>query len=280
MTTKIINDTNLLNPLKLKPNIDDMDLTKNVVGLNELKEKIEVDVVTEKPFTIFLNSQEIVTTMSLGDMPKELAVGYLLNQNMLNKKDVIEEIDYDDELDVVVIRTKRKTNYEKKLTKKIRTSGCAVGTVYGDMMETFYDVKLNDDNFIKTSWMINISKKITEIPSLYIKAGAIHGCALCYKENILAYVEDVGRHNAVDKIAGWMFLNDINGRDKIFYTTGRLTSEMVIKTVQMEIPILLSRSGFTESGVSLANEAKLSLIGRMKGKRFILLSGNHRIIYD
>ena len=190
------------------------------------------------------------------------------------------DIDYDDELDVVVIRTKRKTNYEKKLTKKIRTSGCAVGTVYGDMMETFYDVKLNDDNFIKTSWMINISKKITEIPSLYIKAGAIHGCALCYKENILAYVEDVGRHNAVDKIAGWMFLNDINGRDKIFYTTGRLTSEMVIKTVQMEIPILLSRSGFTESGVSLANEAKLSLIGRMKGKRFILLSGNHRVIYD
>ena len=261
MTDKIINDTNLFNPLKLKPNIDDMDLTKNVVGLNELNEKIEVDVVTEKPFTIFLNSQEIVTTMSLGDMPKELAVGYLLNQNMLNKKDVIEEIDYDDELDVVVIRTKRKTNYEKKLTKKIRTSGCAVGTVYGDMMETFYDVKLNDDNFIKTSWMINISKKITEIPSLYIKAGAIHGCALCYKENILAYVEDVGRHNAVDKIAGWMFLNDINGKDKIFYTTGRLTSEMVIKTVQMEIPILLSRSGFTESGVSLANEAKLSLIG-------------------
>ena len=138
MTDKIINDTNLLNPLKLKPNIDDMDLTKNVVGLNELNEKIEVDVVTEKPFTIFLNSQEIVTTMSLGDMPKELAVGYLLNQNMLNKKDVIEEIDYDDELDVVVIRTKRKTNYEKKLTKKIRTSGCAVGTVYGDMMETDY----------------------------------------------------------------------------------------------------------------------------------------------
>ena len=279
MTAKIINDTNLLNLLKLKPNIDDMDLTKNVVGLNELNEKIEVDVVTEKPFTIFLNSQEIVTTMSLGDMPKELAVGYLLNQNMLNKKDVIEEIDYDDELDVVVIRTKRKTNYEKKLTKKIRTSGCAVGTVYGDMMETFYDVKLNDDNFIKTSWMINISKKITEIPSLYIKAGAIHGCALCYKENILAYVEDVGRHNAVDKIAGYMFLKKISASNKIFYTTGRLTSEMVIKTIKMGIPILISRSGFTAWGVELAKGSNLTLIGRAKGKKYLVLSGEERIEY-
>ena len=184
---------------------------------------------------------------------------------------------YDDELEIVVVRTKRKTNYEKKLRKKIRTSGCAVGTVYGDMMEVFYDIKLNNKTIIKSSWMKNISKKITEIPSLYLKAGAIHGCAICSKENILAYVEDVGRHNAVDKIAGWMLLNNIEGRDKIFYTTGRLTSEMVIKSVQMEIPILLSRSGFTESGVSLAKEANLTLVGRMKGKRFMVLSGIHRV---
>ena len=148
------------------------------------------------------------------------------------------------------------------------------------MMEIFYDIKLNDETKIKSSWMRKISKNIIEVPSLYLKAGAIHGCALCLNDNILAYVEDVGRHNAVDKIAGWMFLNNIEGNDKIFYTTGRLTSEMIIKTVQMEIPILLSRSGFTESGVNLANEANLSLIGRMKGKRFILLSGRHRVIYD
>ena len=147
-------------------------------------------------------------------------------------------------------------------------------------METFYDIKLNDRAKIKSSWMMKISKAITDIPSLYLKAGAIHGCALCLKDKVLAYVEDVGRHNAVDKIAGWMFLNNIEGKDKIFYTTGRLTSEMIIKTVQMQIPILLSRSGFTESGVNLANEANLSLIGRMKGKRFILLSGSHRVIYD
>ena len=280
MTEKLINKMNTTNSLILQPNIDDNKLTKKVSGINELNEPIDIDVVTEKPLTIYLNSQEIVTTMTLGDMPKELSVGYLLNQNMINRKDVIEDIDYDEDIDVVIVRTKRKTNYEKKLSKKIRTSGCAVGTVYGDMMEIFYDIKLNDETKIKSSWMRKISKNIIEVPSLYLKAGAIHGCALCLNDNILAYVEDVGRHNAVDKIAGWMFLNNIEGNDKIFYTTGRLTSEMIIKTVQMEIPILLSRSGFTESGVNLANEANLSLIGRMKGKRFILLSGRHRVIYD
>ena len=280
MTEKLINKINTTKSLILQPNIDDNKLTKKVSGINELNEPIDIDVVTEKPLTIYLNSQEIVTTMTLGDMPKELSVGYLLNQNMINRKDTIETIDYDEDIDVVIVRTKRETNYEKKLSKKIRTSGCAVGTVYGDMMEIFYDIRLNDETKVKSSWMRKISKNITEVPSLYLKAGAIHGCALCLNDNILAYVEDVGRHNAVDKIAGWMFLNNIEGNDKIFYTTGRLTSEMIIKTVQMEIPILLSRSGFTESGVNLANEANLSLIGRMKGKRFILLSGRHRVIYD
>ena len=280
MTNDLDNKKNTTNQLRLQPNISNNNLTKKVYGINEINETINIDVVTEKPLTIYLNSQEIVTTMTLGDMPKELSVGYLLIQNIINKKDTIENIDYDEDLDVVIIRTKRKTNYEKKLSKKIRTSGCAIGTVYGDMMETFYDIKLNDRAKIKSSWMMKISKAITEIPSLYLKAGAIHGCALCLKDEVLAYVEDVGRHNAVDKIAGWMFLNNIEGKDKIFYTTGRLTSEMIIKTVQMQIPILLSRSGFTESGVNLANEANLSLIGRMKGKRFILLSGSHRVIYD
>ena len=280
MTNKLNNKTHTINSLILQPNPEDNKLTKKVNGTNEQKEKIDISVVAEKPLTIYLNSQEIVTTMTLGDMPKELSVGYLLNQNMLNKNDDILSVEFDDELEVVIVRTKRKTNYEKKLRKKIRTSGCAVGTVYGDMMEVFYDIKLNNNTIIKSSWMKNISKKITEVPSLYLKAGAIHGCAICSEENILAYVEDVGRHNAVDKIAGWMLLNNIDGRDKIFYTTGRLTSEMVIKSVQMEIPILLSRSGFTESGVSLAKEANLTLVGRMKGKRFMVLSGIDRVIFD
>ena len=266
--------------LIITPNPSDKKLTQSVKGKNELGEKIDLSVVTEKALTIYLNSQEIVTTMTLGDMPKELAVGYLLNQNMLQYNDNINEIEYDEDLEVVIVRTQRKTNYEEKLSKKIRTSGCAVGTVYGDMMERFSDIKLNQSAIVKSSWMIKISQKIMNIPSLYLKAGAIHGCALTFKDNIIAYVEDVGRHNAVDKIAGWMFLNNITGQDKIFYTTGRLTSEMVIKTVQMEIPILLSRSGFTESGVSLARDSSLTLIGRMKGKRFIILSGENRVVYD
>ena len=266
--------------LIITPNPSDKKLTQSVKGKNELGEKIDLSVVTEKALTIYLNSQEIVTTMTLGDMPKELAVGYLLNQNMLQYNDYINEIEYDEDLEVVIVRTQRKTNYEEKLSKKIRTSGCAVGTVYGDMMERFSDIKLNQSAIVKSSWMIKISQKIMNIPSLYLKAGAIHGCALTLKDNIIAYVEDVGRHNAVDKIAGWMFLNNITGQDKIFYTTGRLTSEMVIKTVQMEIPILLSRSGFTESGVSLARDSSLTLIGRMKGKRFIILSGENRVVYD
>ena len=280
MTNDQNNKKNTTNQLRLQPNISDNNLTKKVYGINEFNETINIDVVTEKPLTIYLNSQEIVTTMTLGDMPKELSVGYLLNQNMINKKDTIESIDYDEDLDVVIIRTKRKTNYEKKLSKKIRTSGCAIGTVYGDMMETFYDIKLNDRAKIKSSWMMKISKAITDIPSLYLKAGAIHGCALCLKDEVLAYVEDVGRHNAVDKIAGWMFLNKEDANDKIFYTTGRLTSEMVIKTVQMGIPILISRSGFTESGVKLAREAGLTLIGRAKGKRMIIANGVNRVVFD
>ncbi len=266
--------------IMITPNPNDAKLTQLVKGKNEIGDNIDLSVVTEKALTIYLNSQEIVTTMTLGDMPKELAIGYLLNQNMLQLDDKINEIEYDEDLEVVIVRTQRKTNYEKKLSKKIRTSGCAVGTVYGDMMERFSDIKLNQSSKIKSSWMTSISKNLMSIPSLYLKAGAIHGCALTFKDNIMAYVEDVGRHNAVDKIAGWMFLNNIKGQDKIFYTTGRLTSEMVIKTVQMEIPILLSRSGFTESGVNLARDAKLTLIGRMKGKRFIILSGENRVVYD
>ena len=264
----------------ISPNLENDDLTESIECLNESGENIKLPVVKEIPLTIYLNKQEIVTAMTLGDMPDLLAVGYLLNQNMLKRDDIISEIDYDEDLQVVIVRTERKTNYEKKMEKKIRTSGCAVGTVYGDIMDDFSSVNLDKKTKIKTSWIYTISKKVNTRPSLYLKAGALHGCVLCKNDSPLVYVEDVGRHNAVDKIAGWMFLNKEDANDKIFYTTGRLTSEMVIKTVQMGIPILISRSGFTESGVKLAKEAGLTLIGRAKGIRMIIANGVNRVIFD
>ena len=264
----------------LRPDPDDPRLTQTVQGLDHEGRPVETAVVYERPLTLFLNDQEIVTMMTIGDYPDYLAVGYLLNQNMLRPDDVISAIDYDEELEVVVVRTARATDYEEKLKKKVRTSGCAQGTVFGDVMEQFERVELPADAILKTSWLYALTKKINTAPSLYLKAGAIHGCVLCEEDRPLLYMEDVGRHNAVDKIAGYMLLNGVSPTGKIFYTTGRLTSEMVIKTVQMRIPILISRSGFTAWGVDLARQANLTLIGRAKGKRFIALAGESRIVFD
>ena len=262
------------------PTPDKAGLTTSLTGLDAKGQAVTIPVVTERPLTIFLNRQEVVTAMTLGDQPEALAVGFLRNQNMLTADDEITAIDVDEELAVVVVRTERATNYEDKLQKKIRTSGCAQGTLYGDIMDQFDQITLPEGPKVKASTLYQLSATINAIPSLYLKAGAIHGCALATDETPLLYLEDIGRHNAVDKIAGHMFLQDISGADKIFYTTGRLTTEMVIKTVLMGIPILVSRSGFTEAGVSLARQAGLTLVGRMRGARFTVLSGAERILFD
>jgi FdhD protein len=264
----------------IRPEPDDPRLTEKVEGLDHEGKRVATAVVVERPLTLFLNGQEIVTMMTIGDHPDWLAVGYLLNQNMLRADDVIVGVDHDAELEAVVVRTKRKTDYEKKLRKKTLTSGCAQGTVFGDVMEKFEEVRFPDGAILKTSWLYALTKKINTAPSLYLAAGAIHGCVLCEEDRPLLYMEDVGRHNAIDKIAGYMHLHGIAPDGKIFYTTGRLTSEMVIKTVQMRIPILVSRSGFTAWGVELAKKAGLTLIGRAKGKRFVALSGEERIVFD
>ncbi len=265
--------------LIVRPNPDDPRLTERVRGVDQTGAAIETSVTVERPLTIFLNSQEIVTAMTINDYPEVLATGYLLNQGMLLPTDKVTGVDYDDELSIVVVRTERKTNYEKKLKKKVQTSGCAQGTVFGDLMEALEDVSLPDVE-LKTSWLYRLTSAINTIPSLYLEAGAIHGCVLAHEDKPLVYMEDVGRHNAVDKIAGWMFREKVAPGDKIFYTTGRLTSEMVLKTVRMGIPILISRSGFTAWGVELARKANLTLIGRARGKRFIVLAGESRITFD
>ena len=264
----------------VKPDPGDSRLVTRVAGTDQDGAQIETAVVAERPLTLFLNGQEIVTMMTIGDYPDYLALGYLLNQNMLRPDDEITAVDVDDELDVVVVRTGRPTDFEAKLKKKTLTSGCAQGTVFGDVMERFDEIRLADDAVLRTSWLYALSHKINTQPSLYLAAGAIHGCVLCEEDRPLLYMEDVGRHNAIDKIAGYMFRHAMSPVGKIFYTTGRLTSEMVIKTVQMEIPIVISRSGFTATGVELARRANLTLIGRAKGKRFVTLAGAQRVLYD
>ncbi|PJI86429.1 FdhD protein [Yoonia maricola] len=254
-------------------------LTRAVVGTDQNGAAINLNVVEERPLTIYLNSQEIVTAMTIGDYPEYLALGFLRNQGMLHAGDVIKGVDYDAELETVVVRTEVQTTFEDKLKKKTRTSGCAVGTVFGDMMEGLADVTLPDTQ-VRTSDLYRLSATINRTPSLYLEAGAIHGTVLCHGDRPLVYMEDVGRHNAVDKIAGWMLSENIPAADKTLYTTGRLTSEMVIKTAMMGIPVLASRSGFTAWGVEIATQVGLTLIGRMKGQRFVCLAGEERLIRD
>src|SRR6201993_1271546 len=241
----------------IRPDPLDPRLTERVTGVDQSGARVETSVTVERALTIFLNSQEIVTAMTINDYPEYLAIGYLLNQNMLLPDDVVTGVDYDEELAVVVVRTKRKTNYEKRLENVLLPQAT-----------------------LRTSWLYKLTHEINTTPSLYLQAGAIHGCVLAREDQPLVYMEDVGRHNAVDKIAGWMFRHQVRADDKIFYTTGRLTSEMVIKCVRMGIPILISRSGFTAWGVELARKANLTLIGGARGKRFVALAGESRIVFD
>ena len=273
-------DASELGDFLLRPDPDDPYLTERVRGLDETGAAVETAVVAERPLTLFLNGQEIVTMMTIGDYPDYLAVGFLLNQNMLLADDVITGIDYEADIETVVVRTERQTDYEDKLKKKVRTSGCAQGTVFGDIMEKFEKIELSSEAVLKTSWLYALSRRINSAPSLYLSAGAIHGCVLCEADRPLIYMEDVGRHNAVDAIAGQMWLDGTSGDDKIFYTTGRLTSEMVIKVAQIGVPILLSRSGLTEMGLEIAKKTGVTLIGRAKGKHFLVFSGIENIELD
>ncbi len=267
------------NPYLLRPNPAATRLTRKVTGHDQFGQKAQISVVEERPLTIYLNAQEIVTAMSIGDYPEYLALGFLKNQGMLVGYDDVERVDYDAETETVVVRTKSRTTYEDKLAKKTRTSGCAIGTVFGDMMEGLEGLRLPPAE-LRTSWLYALARQINQTPSLYLEAGAIHGTVLCVKDRPLVYMEDVGRHNAVDKVAGWMLSEGMSAADKILYTTGRLTSEMVIKTALMGIPILASRSGFTAWGVEIAEKVGLTLIGRLRGQRFVCLAGEGRLVRD
>ena len=274
-----MNTKNNSNNMLIGPNLEDKTLVSSVTGKDHLGQINEINVIEERPLSIYLNSQEIVTAMTIGDHPKYLALGFLKNQKLIKEDEKITRIDFDDETRTVVVRTENESNYEQKIKKKIRTSGCAVGTVFGDMMESVEEIILPESK-IKISWLYDLAKEISQINSLYLEVGAIHGTVLCLENKPLIYMEDVGRHNAVDKVAGWLFSTKTNPEDKILYTTGRLTSEMVVKCANMGIPALVSRSGFTAWGVELAKLTNMTLIGRLRGKRFVCLSGENRLIYD
>ncbi|KPA21549.1 Protein FdhD [Shimia sp. SK013] len=274
-----MSDQELLQDYIIAPDPGAARLTRVVTGRDQEGRETTISVVEERPLTIYLNSQEIVTAMTIGDYPEFLALGFLLNQGMVAPDDEVTGVQYDEELEVVVVRTATETNHEEKLAKKTRTSGCAVGTVFGDMMEGLAGVVLPPTQ-TRTSDLYALAHKINRTPSLYLEAGAIHGTVLCQGARPLVYMEDVGRHNAVDKIAGWMFQESVRADDKVLYTTGRLTSEMVIKTAMMGIPVLVSRSGFTAWGVEIAQQVGLTLIGRMRGQRFVCLSGEDRLLRD
>src|ERR1700746_2246773 len=224
------------------PNPGDPRLTQRVAGIDQTGAKVEINVPMERPLTLYLNAQEIVTRKPTAHYPEYLGLRYLLNQNMLKYDDVVTEVEYHDDLQVVVVRTAHHTNFEQKLKKRTQTSGCAQGTAFGDLLEAVESVALPKAE-LRTSWLYQMTQTINTMPSLYLEAGAIHGCVLCKERTPLCYTEDVGRHNAVDKIAGWMFRHGVDPADKILYTTGRLTSQMVIKTGRGGIPILGSRWG-------------------------------------
>ena len=253
-------------------------LVSKVRVFNEENKVKYINLIDEKILTIYLNSQEVLTALTVCDYPEYLAVGFLYNQNIISSKAEIKEVEFNQELSAVVVRTYKQTFFEAQNVKKIKTSGCAMGTVFGDMYNKIKPIPKQNLEKYSINEIRALVKEITGLPSLYMEAGAIHGSVLCERDRILVYMEDVGRHNAIDKISGWIVLEEIDPTDKILYTTGRLTSEMVLKAISMGVPILVSRSGFTKSAVHLARKFNLSMIGRFKGKRFMCVSGFERVL--
>jgi FdhD protein len=252
-------------------------LTFSVPAIDEHGEAVETEIAGEGPLTLYLDKREIVTLMTLGAAPEALAIGYLRNQRLIPSIDEISSVQVDWETDAVAVTTRHGIdNIEQRLGKRTVTTGCGQGTVFGDLMEEIDQVKLPQDALLPEETLQSLLENIRHYDSLYKKAGALHGCALARENEILYYVEDVGRHNAVDAIAGMMWLDDVSGHDKIFYTTGRLTSEMVIKAAQMGVPFLVSRSGLTRMGWEIANRVGITMIGRAQGRHFLLFTGAER----
>ncbi len=257
--------------------------TFEVEAYNERGEMVPTAIAGEHPLTLYLDKREIVTLMTLGHAPEALAIGYLRNQRLVHSVDEIAAVQVDWETDSVAITTRHPRRKLPRLDKKTVTTGCGQGTVFGDLMEEIDSVRLRDDVRLTDAQLFDLIEKVRKHETIYKQAGAVHGCALARETGpdsteILMFIEDVGRHNAVDAIAGRMWLDAIDGSDKIFYTTGRLTSEMVIKCAQMRIPFLVSRSGLTHMGHEIARKIGLTMLGRASGKHYLVFSGKQRLV--
>jgi FdhD protein len=254
-------------------------LTFEVEALNERGEALPTAIAGEHPLTLYVDKREIVTLMTLGQAPEALAIGYLRNQRLVRSLDQIAEVQVDWETDAVAVTTRTPLEgLDKKMEKRTVTTGCGQGTVFGDLMEEIDSLRLRDDVRLTEETLYELLDAVRRHETIYKSAGAVHGCALSDGAEILHFVEDVGRHNAVDAIAGYMWLEGVDGSDKIFYTTGRLTSEMVIKAAQMQIPFLVSRSGLTQMGYEIASKVGITMIGRAVNKHYLLFTGRERFV--
>ena len=253
--------------------------TYTVEARDETGQLVPTPIAGEHPLTLYVDKQEIVTLMTLGAAPEALAIGFLRNQRLAGSIDEIASVQVDWEVNAVVVTTHGGLkDLEKKTEKRTATTGCGQGTVFGDLMADIENIRLDDDMRVSEETLFGLLNAVRVHESIYKQAGAVHGCALAQGAEILTFVEDVGRHNAVDAIAGWMWLEGIDGHDKIFYTTGRLTSEMVIKAAQMQIPVLVSRSGLTKMGHEVATQVGITMIGRAVNKHYLLFTGAHRLV--
>ena len=253
--------------------------TFEVDATDERGEKVPTSIAGEHPLTVYVDRREIVTLMTLGHAPEALVLGYLRNQRLVDAVEDIESVQIDWETGSAAVVTRHKRDLAKKTRKRTVTTGCGQGTVFGDLMEEIDSIKLPADVFLDDTKLFRLLDNVRRHETIYKQAGAVHGCALASLEGeILMFVEDVGRHNAVDAIAGYMWLDAIDGSDKVFYTTGRLTSEMVIKCAQMRIPFLVSRSGLTHMGHEIAAKVGLTMLGRASGKHYLAFTGRERLV--
>jgi FdhD protein len=253
--------------------------TYTVEARDETGAVVPTPIAGEHPLTLYVDKREVLTMMTLGAAPEALAIGFLRNQRLVNSIDEIVSVQVDWEVGAVAVTTRNGlADLEAKTGKRTATTGCGQGTVFGDLMDDIESIHLDDSVRIDEATLFGLLNAMRLHESIYKQAGAVHGCALAKGAEILTFVEDVGRHNAVDAIAGWMWLEGVSGRDKIFYTTGRLTSEMVIKAAQMEIPVLVSRSGLTKMGHEIAQKVGITMIGRAVGKHYLLFTGGHRLL--